>query len=154
MIRWHHFVIITVSIFVIERLLPMSGLRIPALFPLFAITFLWRSRDIMRDFNWLIAPTLIFDLFSGFEFGIFTLAILLTAGTIYLIKKNFGTNQSSILLSTPFFIFFLFEYLIIYWFKFSWAYFSTNIFYILIYSLGFYFMLSLILRRISNGQTR
>lgn len=154
MIKRRYFIFILAVIFLGERLWPMTGLDPLFLFPLFAVVFLLRSRDFSRDFGWLAAPSLFFDLFSGFEFGIFSLVILFVAWTIYLARRYLAINQTSILSLVILYLFFVGEYLAVFWFQFPQPYLISNIFYILIWAAAFYFLVALVLEKITDGYAR
>lgn len=154
MIKWHYFIFILAVIFLLERLLPMTGLRPVSLFPLFAVIFLLRSRDFPRDFSWLAASSLFFDLFSGFEFGIFSLVILLVAWTIYLARRYLLINKASLLSLAILYLFFVSEYLAVFWFQFPQPYLISNIFYTLIWAAAFYFLTVLVLGKITHDYAR
>lgn len=72
------------------------------IFPSFAVLFLLRSQNYNRDFTLVIVASIIFDFFSGFEFGAFIFAVILAALIVYLIKKEFAISSNSLLVSVFF----------------------------------------------------
>lgn len=86
---WYQFLIAVSSIFLAERLLPFS------IYPFFTIFVLLRSSVFKQDFTRIMLVSPVFDLFSGFNFGFFSLVILFLALSIKLVGKLLTfTSQS------------------------------------------------------------
>lgn len=83
-------------------------------FPIFAIAFLVAGHNRLRDLLWLILASLVFDFFSGFEFGFLTGLIIILAPCIQLTRKFLTINSRSLI---------------------------SLLFFSIIFSLGFFFLL-------------
>ena len=106
-------------IFVLERLLPFIITWPIFLFPVFAVILLLKSRDLNQTAGRLALTGLVFDFFSGYEFGRLTLVLLVLIFSIFLAKKVLVINPSSFLSLLIFSVLFGAEYLILLSFKFS-----------------------------------
>ena len=85
-------------------------------FPIFAITFLVAGHNRLRDLLWLILASLVFDFFSGLEFGFLTGLIIILALIIEFAGRFFTIKSRSLI---------------------------SLFFFSMIFSLGFFFLLTL-----------
>ena len=95
MTRLQFFIITSVVIFVLERVLPALFPSPIFIFPVFAILFLLTSKHDADELVYVIIAALFFDFFSGYRFGFMTLAILAVALAMYFFKTRFNSSSQS-----------------------------------------------------------
>lgn len=108
-------VVIFISEWILAFLIPWPIF----LFPVFAVILLLKSGDLSQTAGRLVLAGLVFDFFSGYEFGRLTLVLLALTFSIFLAKKVLAINPSSFLSLLIFSVLFGAEYLILFSFKLS-----------------------------------
>jgi len=107
------FFLFVVALFVIERVF-QAVFNFPIfVFPVFVILLILHSQKEERDIVGIILVSLIFDFFSGFNFGIYTLAIFLVCVTIYFLKTRMNINARTFISSAVLAIIFVIEFFLI-----------------------------------------
>lgn len=113
------FIAVVGIIFFLERILPFFIPFSAAIFPAFFIVFLFFSKNIWHDLIMILIVAVLFDLFSGFTFGYFTMALALVGITMYFIKKRLMMLSESYLFGLIFVLIFIIEFLAIHLIKLS-----------------------------------
>lgn len=91
------FINIIILIFIFERLFSIL-IKFPlSLFPFFSIIFFIINKKYFDNIILIILPSIFFDLFSGFHFGVFSLIIFVLSLFIYYFKKYFSFGKRSII---------------------------------------------------------
>lgn len=114
MSRPQFFIIASVVIFVVERVLPMLVFWPVFIFPVFAILFMLTSRNDFHDLLYVIAASIFFDFFSGLTLGFMTLAILVVCLSIFLAKKFISIDGHSAISTFAFGLIFTAEYILLF----------------------------------------
>lgn len=113
MSRKQFFLITTAVIFVTERFLPLLTHWPLFIFPVFAIMFALTAPNDAKNFKEILIASLIFDPFSGYRFGFFTIAIILLMSLIIVFKTRFNIDYRSFFLLGISTIIFTFAYFVI-----------------------------------------
>jgi hypothetical protein len=100
-------------LFVIERALQIFFNFPSFIFPVFAVLFILHSREELQDLTGIVVMSLLFDLFSGFSFGIYTFAIFAVCITIYFLKTRLNINARTFSSSVTLAVIFIFEFFLI-----------------------------------------
>ena len=108
MSRQQFFIVTSAIIFVIERVLPTLVSWPIFIFPVFVILFMLTrptfvsqnlggqaSKSDVREISYVAIATLVFDFFSGYYFGFFTIAMLVVVLAIFFFKTRFNINPQS-----------------------------------------------------------
>ena len=111
MTRTKFFIISSVIIFVLERVLSAVVPWPVFIFPVFTILFgLSIAGDILAYLPHIAIAALFFDFFSGLPFGWFTIAILVVFLTIYLARNFLSVGGESLIFALVFSLIFIFEH--------------------------------------------
>lgn len=97
MSRVKFFIIISATVFILERILLLVTNWPVFIFPVFVIIFLLTSRHDAYELVYVVPLALIFDFLSGYGFGFTTIAILAVALLIYFFKTRFNVEPGSFL---------------------------------------------------------
>jgi hypothetical protein len=98
------------AIFIFERLLPFVSPFPVFIYPIFLVFYLLNSSKFSRDFMILFFVSIFFDLFSGYSFGYFTIAMVTMSGIIFYGKKQFMTNNHPVFSGISFIAIFILLY--------------------------------------------
>lgn len=146
--RFWYFILVIGIIFSLERLLPFIFFRPVLVFPVFVILYLLTSVNFSRDLTRVVATSLLFDVFSGYPFGYFTLAIIILGLSIYFVKKQFIIMRGwSYVWGIFFFFLFIIEFLAFSMFRVPYSYFLKQLPIILIENLAIYLAMLLIFKK-------
>ena len=100
-------------IFVVERFLPAIINWPIFIFLIFVILFMLTSKDEARDLFYIAIASIFFDLFSGFRFGFFVIALLLVSLCVHLFKNRINVNTKSFFLTIVYSLIFVFIFTVI-----------------------------------------
>ena len=107
------FVITSIVIFFLERVLPALVPWPIFIFPVFTILFMLTSKNDIREISYIAVVALIFDFFSGYRFGFMTLAILAVALAIFFFKTRFNSSSQSPFSLALYTLIFIFLYFVL-----------------------------------------
>ncbi|MEK7151249.1 MAG: hypothetical protein AAB784_00850 [Patescibacteria group bacterium] len=110
MSRLQFFAVILTVIFVIERILSMLISWPIFIFPIFIILFLLTSKNDTDELSYVVGATLFFDFFSGFTFGLLTIATFAVSLIIHFLKNRLNINRQSVVSLLIFSLIFIFIY--------------------------------------------
>lgn len=96
MFRSKFFIIASAIIFIVERILQSAVYWPVLIFPIFAVLFILVNSDDATGLFFVAGASIVFDFFSGFKLGVFTLAILAAYLLAHLFKKYFNVNPKSL----------------------------------------------------------
>ena len=113
MSRTQFFIIGSAVIFLLERGLPALTNWPFFIFPVFVILFMLVSCNNAADLPHVTVATLLFDFFSGYPFGFFTIAILGLAVAIFIFKSRFNVEPTSFIPLAIYSLLFVFAYFVI-----------------------------------------
>lgn len=112
MSRLQFFITSSAVIFLLERILPsLISVQI-FFFPVFVILFILTSRDEARELSYIVIPSIFFDVFAGFYFGLFTGSILILYLLICLFKKMIKVEADAYFLIFIYSVFFSFAFIV------------------------------------------
>ncbi len=154
MTRGYHFVIIVGLIFLFDRLSPIMAIHFIYLFPIFTVMILLGSPKYIQDFQRLAIAGFIFDPFSGFTFGFFSLIIFTMGLTIYLARKQLSVDQNSLFPSIIFFLIFMTEFHFLLAIKLPLNYLVTVLPETLGYSIIFYLLFFFTFQKLRNPNVK
>ena len=111
MTRTHFFIISSVIIFILERVLqPLFSFPV-FIFPVFIVLFgLLSAGDILVYLPHVAIAALCFDFFSGLPFGWMTIAILAVFLTIYLARSFLNISSGLLIFTVVLYLVFITEY--------------------------------------------
>ena len=110
MSRAQFFIIGSAVIFLLERALPALTSWPVFIFPVFVILFMLVSRNNAADLPYITIAAIIFDFFSGYPFGFFTIAILGLVAAIFIFKSRFNVEPTSFISLAIYLLLFVFAY--------------------------------------------
>jgi hypothetical protein len=108
-----YFYLFACLLFAVERIFQIIFNFPVFIFPVFAVLFILHSREEVRDLAGVIVMSLLFDLFSGFGFGIYTFAIFAVCVTIYFLKTRMNISAKTFISSAVLSVIFIFEFFLI-----------------------------------------
>ena len=112
MTRTKFFILSSIIIFALERVLSTMTPWPIFIFPVFVILFgLISDDDITNDLPYVMIAAVFFDFFSGFAFGTLIIAILTVFLTIYLTRLFLNIGGRSLVSTIILSLIFIFEYL-------------------------------------------
>ncbi len=114
MTRPKFFIISSAIIFVLERVLSVMTPWPSFVFPIFVILFaLLYPENTSADLFYIVPSVLFFDFFSGFTFGLLTIAILAVFLTIYLVRNFLSISGRSLVFTVVLSLVLVFEYFLL-----------------------------------------
>ncbi|MGD0976967.1 MAG: hypothetical protein ABR875_01575 [Minisyncoccia bacterium] len=152
--RLWRFIIIVGIIFILERTLPFFWSGSIFIFPVFAILYLVSSKKFSHDIPRIFFASLLFDVFSGFSFGIYTLAILATGLLIYIGKKRFVLGERSVIFGFIFTLLFVIIFFGMFSFELPLKYILSRLPAAIIESSIIYAILYIIMKRVRPANSK